>query len=165
MEVFEIHITGKDDKILKFLEERNLKGISVGLLEPNGEMMRTEHMSSIQMKFQNYWKCYDWVDSMKWLMRDKEIDILRIKIECPAFYEHYIDESLYVESHWRLEKIEGSDPISINLKSNKLLATRRTYNQDEYPIFIKEEKGKEVELCLYDSFVEEDFDWFTLYNK
>ena len=53
--------------------------------------------------------------------------------------------------------------ISKNRKSGKLMGTDRCYLQEDYVNFIQ--KWKDVEMCLFDSFVEEDFDWFDLYKS
>jgi len=50
-----------------------------------------------------------------------------------------------------------------NAKSSKLLATDRTYDKKEYQAFIEKWKGEDVEMCLLDTWIEEDKDWFELY--
>ena len=44
------------------------------------------------------------------------------------------------------------------------MATDREYNPKKYQEFIEKWIDKDVELCLYDSCVTEDFNWFEL-NK
>lgn len=164
MKLFEIHITGKDETILNYLNDKQLKGISIDLLTPDHTLLRTEHMSSLQQKFESYELCKNWVDELVSDMVSNNIEIVRIKIECP-FYEEYASESVYVESHWRVPNDTTCGyPVSRNQGSNKCLATNRTYDKNTYSQFIEQEKGRQVELCMYDSFIEEDYDWFKIYS-
>ena len=45
------------------------------------------------------------------------------------------------------------------------MATSRTYDKYEYDNFMEVfgSNDEEVELCLFDTFVDEDKDWFELY--
>lgn len=77
------------------------------------------------------------------------------------------DQSLYLESHWETLMPTANYPMSRSRhKLNKILATARTYEQAEFEQFSKQRfAAKQVmELCLFDTFVEEDFDWFKLYE-
>lgn len=80
MEIFEVHITGSSSYILYVLRKMYLKGIQIELLTPDQDVLRTEYMSSLIIRADNY---------------------------------------------------QGTS---------------------------------EVELCLFDSYIEEDFDWFKLYS-
>ena len=156
MESFEIHITGSSD-INQQLDKLGIKNIIIDLLKPNKEVLRTEFMSSFISKHKNFDECKAYVNSLLDLLT---CEIIRVKIESP-YYGHYVEQSLYMESH--LSPINNRLPISRNTRTNKLMATDRCYHKEQYPLFANYYKMFEVELCLYDTFVEEDADWFKLY--
>lgn len=158
MKTFEIHITGEQG-INEELSTMNIKNIIVELLYPNLTLFRTEYMSSFVKKFENFNQCKFYVQALLSQLKSK---IIRVKIESP-FYEEYVSNSLYVESHF--EPFNNIYPISKNKASGKLMATDREYNQSKYSNFISKWKNNDIELCLYDSYVNEDFDWFRLYKN
>lgn len=149
-EIFEIHITGEKSEIDKL----GMKTISVELLKPDFSVLRTEYMTSQALKFSNFDACFEYVNSLG--------NFKRIKIECPV-YEHYIDKSLYLESHFYTKK--PYFPLSRNINKEELMGTDRVYCREEYSKFMNMWHGEILELCLFDSFVEEDFDWFNLYKE
>lgn len=161
MEVFEIHITG-DESILEKANSLNLKTISINLLKPNKEVLRTEHMTSIIAKFENKDVCLGYVKDIANELANMGVKIIRVKVETP-YYEHYVKDSLYMESHFVDDSMKL--PTSQNVKKTKLLATDRTYDQNNYKKFknLYTKDGYELELCIFDSYVEEDVDWFNLY--
>ena len=158
MEVFEIHITG-DASILE--AAKPIKTISVQLLTPKGEIIRTEYMTSLVMKAENYEACKIKVDEIAASLAASGVQISRVKIECP-FYKHYADRAIYIESHFVTQDFKF--PVSRNARKDSLLATDRTYIRAEFESFKERYKGVEVELCLYDTWVDEDLDWFKLYQ-
>jgi len=158
METFEIHITGSKG-INEQLDRLGIKNIIIDLLKPNYRVLRTEFMSSFVSKHTNLDECKKYVDS---ILANLSCEIIRVKIETP-YYEHYKDQCLYLESHFRPFNLEY--PISRNIKSFKDLETDRTYNKSQYEAFRKKWKRADVEMCLYDTFVAEDKDWFDLYQK
>ena len=160
MEIFEIHITGSKD-INEQLDRLGIKNIIIDLLKPNKEVLRTEYMSSFISNHNNFDECKEYVDN---LLTKLSCEIIRVKIESP-FYRHYIDKSLYMECHFE-PKNDNHFPVSRNTKSGKLMATNRCYEKEKYGLFrIVNYLNGELELCLYDTFVEEDKDWFDLYQK
>ena len=161
METFEIHITG-DESINKVLDALGHKNIVVSLLYPDAKtVFRTEYMSSIVKQFNALYECEDWISTLIVELRKSEVDIIRIKVECP-YYEHYLKHSLYLESHFKPFNLVF--PISRNEKSGKLIATDRIYAKSLYDSFRDAWKNEDVEMCVYDTFPEEDFDRFKLYN-
>lgn len=165
METFEIHITGNQ----AILDVDWIKTIAIDLLKPDGSLLRSEYMTSAVMKFENYQKCLEEVNKI--VERLKLItNIVRVKIECP-FYAHYEKQSLYIESHFDV-KTPTQYPTSKNQKKTKLLGTERVYNdpandqmQSLYLHFRLKWREAVNELCLYDSYVDEDSDWFSLWNN
>jgi hypothetical protein len=160
MKLFEIHITG-EKSILSEFELLGIKTIVIDLLYPDKTILRTEYMSSFILKKESIGECINYVVDLLSKIKTK---IIRVKIESP-FYDEYKDLSLYMESHF----IPGDDvsyPVSQNQKSGKYMGTDREYNKSNYQDFIDKWIGNnnEIELCLYDSFKEEDFDWFEKYN-
>lgn len=158
MKTFEVHITGEKG-INEELDALEIKNIIVELLNPDETLLRTEYMSSFIIKCENYQNCFEHVRLLKSQLKSK---IIRTKIECPV-YDDYIDQSIYVESHFK--PLDNIYPLSRNQKSGKLLGTDREYDKTKYSEFIEMWKHEDRELCLYDSFVEEDFDWFEKYKK
>jgi hypothetical protein len=156
METFEIHITGSYGINQEF-DRLGIKNIIVDLLKPNKRILRTEYMSSFISKHTNLTECKKYVKS---ILPNIASDVIRVKIESP-YYEHYKAKALYLESHFK--PIDTLYPISQNNRTGKLMATDRTYNKKEYKAFIDKWKDEDVEMCLVDSFVEEDADWFELY--
>ena len=158
METFEVHITGSKG-INEELDKLGIKNIVIDLLKPNKDVLRTEYMSSFITKHANLIGCQFHVNS---ILDKLTSNIIRVKIESP-YYEHYKKGSLYLESHF--PPFNEEYPISRNAKSNKLLATDRTYNKIEYRDFAEKWKHVELEMCLVDTFVNEDMDWFKLYES
>lgn len=158
MKHFEIHITGEEG-IIEELTSMKLKNITVELLRPDNSTLRTEFMSSIVRKFNNYSECAFYVQNLTNNLKSK---IIRVKIESP-FYDEFVDQSLYMESHFA--PFNSTYPLSRNKASGKLMATDREYDKEKYNQFKEVWKDNELELCLFDSFVKEDSDWFELYKK
>jgi hypothetical protein len=160
MEVFEIHITGD-----KFILDaaKPIKTISVDLLKPDGSLLRTEYMTSHVSRHTSYDMCKAYVDDIVDAMKAKGVQIVRVKIECP-YYEHYKDQSLYIESHFDGRGSSGY-PLSRNQRKLEIMATDREYDKEDYESFRIVWLDETVELCLYDTFVEEDKDWFDLYKE
>ena len=159
MRKFEIHITGAAGINLEF-DTLGIKNIMVQLLKPNMTTIRTEFMSSFIREFETYEECYDYVQTLVAGLISK---VIRIKIESPI-YEDYIDRSVYIESHFKYDGSTPEFPISRNAFSGKIMGTDRTYIKSEYYSFIQKWQGYETELCLFDDYIREDFDWFNEYN-
>lgn len=157
MQTFEIHITG-DERIVQAANQRDIKNITIHLLKPNKEVLRTEFMTSFIVKKENYQECKEYVVELAREL-SQHSDIIRVKIESPI-YDEYVKDSLYIESHF--EAKDDRFPMSRNIRKETILATDRAY--DNYDEFIKNNKGRDLELCLYDTFVQEDADWFSLYE-
>jgi hypothetical protein len=173
---FEIHITA-DESIHKTAKPLGLKTIAVDLLTPILSIMRTEHMTSHVQQFENEIDCGRFVIQTAKKLEDAGSKLIRIKIECP-YIESMVEKSIYLESHWHTPQPTGF-PLSTNIterpkyplsrsqhKPNVILATARTYDKAEYEGFREQNWGSRqvVELALYDTFIEEDFDWFQLYE-
>lgn len=158
MEIFEVHITA-DQGIHAAAKACGMNTIAVELLTPKLEVIRVEHMTSHLFRFHNYEECRrhveNLVDGFEWNLK-----IVRVKIECPV-YDHYVAQSLYMESHF--EQKEPEWPASRNVRKSTLMGTDRVYNQEAYKAFQDRWAGQTVELCLYDTFIEEDKDWLDLW--
>jgi hypothetical protein len=160
MEIFEVHITG-DERIIEACKKFDIKTISVDLLRPDGSKLRTEHMTSTVVRFTDYSECIQNVLEL----RDKIqrwCGVHRVKVECPV-YDHYLDRSLYIESHF--DTTDNLFPISRNAKKATWMGTDRTYDHAEYDEFRERWKGETIELALFDSNLEEDWDWLELWGK
>ena len=86
--------------------------------------------------------------------------VYRIKIETP-FYFDFIEESVYIESHFNSDEFKL--PTSRNISKNYNLATLRSYDKSNYEKFIEENKNSETELCIWDTNPLRDKKWFDLY--
>jgi hypothetical protein len=161
MEVFEVHITG-DYRIIDVANKINVKNISVDLLKPDGSVLRTEHMTSYVLKCRSFEECKLLVEKTVEHFVEEKVRVLRVKIESPD-YVHYRDRSLYMESHFSAENEKY--PLSRNRKKTHRLATDREYDRSNYDSFRDRWNGEDVELCLHDTWLEEDKDWFDLYAK
>lgn len=156
---FEIHITGEKN-ILKELDSWGIKNITVELLKPNLNVLREEYMSSYIITC-NYDEIHGRVLTLLNALHSK---IFRVKIECPPRRELF-PLSIYMESHFTTN-INKVYPASRNKKSKKIMCTDREYNKNNYTKFMQKYKGiADVELCIFDSWKEEDLDWFNLYSK
>lgn len=161
MEVFEIHITG-DEGIHKAAKEFGIKTITVNLLTPNRELLRVEHMTSHLLKLKSISECMEYVKVMKQFIESRNVALFRTKIESPC-YSHYVNSSCYIECHFKSE--DFILPTSQNAKKTDFLATDREYDKKKYSQFVLKNKNiDQIELCLFDSYVEEDKDWFDLYK-
>lgn len=159
-EFFEVHITSDKD-IHDACIPLGIKTIVVELQKPDSSILRDEHMTSFVMKARDYIECKEKVDEIVKTL-EKTCKLHRVKIECP-FYRHYQKASLYMESHFRTNS--RYYPVSRNKKKTVCLSTERTYNKDEYETFAKKYQKEQIELCLYDTNVTEDSDWFEWYAE
>lgn len=162
MEVFEVHITG-DESIIDVCKDSPIKTIAVDLLRPDLSHLRTEYMTSQIFRFENFSFCKKHVDRIVSRFLKEKVSIFRIKIESP-YYPHYVESSLYMESHFPYNRTKNY-PISKSQHKSNYLMTDRTYSKDEYDSFRKKYANAEIELCLYDTNVKEDEDWFELYGE
>ncbi len=156
--IFEIHITG-EESILKEFNDLGIKNITIELLTPDRQVLRTEYMCSLVKHFDSYEQCKDFVDDLEVSLKSR---IIRVKIECP-YYPEYVERSVYIESHF--SKHLGKHALSRNKMSGKIIGTSRMYEKEQYNWFrMLFKEDAEVELCLYDDYIREDFDWFKLYE-
>lgn len=168
---FEIHITA-DKSIHETARQIGFKTISVDLLAPDLSLLRTEHMTSHVQKFESYIECCQFVIKSSEKLHEAGSKLVRIKIECPSYVHTLEETSIYIESHWHTAMHTPSfpkdikHPISRSQHKPNLLSTARTYDKSKYAEWKNKSWGTKqiVELCLFDSFVEEDFDWFKLYE-
>lgn len=164
MEIFEVHITG-DSSIHTVAKKYKHKTIAIDLLRPDKTCLRTEHMTSIILKYpcrtEAYKDCLNLVEEIAQSYERDGVEIARVKIESPI-YDYYVDDSLYVESHFPTD--QTFYPISRNQKKTLYLATDREYKLHRYDNFMDIHEGKDLELCLYDTNPTEDLDWLKLFD-
>lgn len=161
MKLFEIHITGKSDLILKEFENLGLKTLKIILLDKQLQNVGFEHMCCIQKKFKTYEECQEYVDNL--LLKLKS-EVVRVKIES-AYYKEYLDKAIYAETHFTPYK-PGKFPTVRNIKSKKYVSTFRTYNKKYFEMLKNSSVSKrgEFELCLYDSNPKFDDYWLSFYK-
>jgi len=171
MKIFEIHITG-DETIRSILD---YKTISIENLTPDGTILCIDHMTSHVIKRETAFEAVEETFRMMNFLKNKDISIERVKIECP-FYEEYQQESIYIECHKILgckilKQLEPPNrngrfllPTSRNKDNNKLMSTTRTYWKEDFENFRNQNKDHDVELCLVDTNIAHDSLWFSLYK-
>jgi len=167
MESFEIHITGSKN-ILDVLNDLNFKSLHAEMRNPSNETVGVEYMSSFVSKFDNYETCKNWVDDFVLNLENNDVDIYRVKIECPYFYSHYRDQSIYLEVHFPTTDDNKEYPFVYNIKSGKYVSTDRIFLKSDYDNFIskwEKEKNTEIEYCLYDDNIMHDIDWIKSFKK
>lgn len=162
---FEIHITCEDPLFVEDVTI-SLRKIAVDLLRPDLTKLRTEYMTSHREEFDSFVKCKDAVDSYVERIKN-DYEVIRVKIECP-FHKELINQSLYIESHFDINQTirldENVFPLSRSRHKTEIMGTSRQYNKPYFHYFYDRWKPFGiVELCLFDSFVYEDLDWFDLY--
>lgn len=181
--IFEVHITG-GESILKGCASLGIKAISVDLLRPDRSVIRAEHMTSHVIKIDTSaigapaWASLEeaelainFADSLAARLATYSA-VVRTKVECPVS-ENLLHIAKYVECHFS-ESLElyglcFADypiPLARNQRKQYAVATAREYDRTKFSQFINDCKQlpkAEVELCVYDTFVEEDADWFKEY--
>jgi len=168
MKLFEIHITGKDDSILKEFENLKLKTLSINLLDSNHNIVGNEYMCCVQEKFKTYKECKDYVGDL--LLKLKS-EIVRVKIES-AYYKEHVDIAIYAETHFipnlKILLPVAKFPTVYNIKSKKYVSTIRTYDKTHFKELRARSKkyltNGEFELCLYDSNTNFDNYWLSFYK-
>ena len=174
---FEIHITG-DDSIKLACQELGFKTISIDLLRPDLSVIRVEHMVSHVIGIDlgsgsGQWAldtkaklAIDFVMLLSEKLEAMGVNVVRTKVECPG-YANLQHMAKYAECHFEFTGAELSAPLARNQSKTKILATSRENNVayigrflDYYRLAIP---GCETELCLYDTNVLEDSDWFDHY--
>ena len=83
--------------------------------------------------------------------------ILELNIKFP----HIVYAQAVIESGHFKSNIFKTNSNLFGMKE----ATARTYEKTHYEAFKKEWENEDVEMCLVDTFVNEDKDWFDLYQK
>lgn len=161
MEIFEIHITGRNNEIIKEFEKLKIKTLQIQLLDKNNNIVGFENMCSLVKKFKNYEECLNYVQRL--LIR-LDSSILRVKIETP-YAEKYVEQSVYCEVHFPTKS--NQYPTVRNVNSEKLVSTEREYDKDKYLKLKRKYESvekSEFELCLHDSNTGFDDYWLSFYN-
>jgi hypothetical protein len=163
MEIFEVHITG-DEKIIETAKSLNVRTIVIDLVKPDKSYFRTEYMTSHTYRCENYDECKVYVDDIVAKLKEAGVNIVRVKIECPL-YPQYRERSLYFEVHYGA--YNNTYPLSRNKGKDHFLCTAREYDRSKYDDLARKHLCflPTMELCLYDTNVEEDKDWFDLYER
>ncbi len=127
-------------------------------------------MTSQVHRCENYKECKSYVDDLVAKLQDSGVEIVRVKIECPG-YLRYKDKSLYAEIHFEPTQQSALLPLSHNKDKDYCLCTAREYDPAKYETLWQKagdlpERFEHwtMELCLYDTNVNEDKDWFDLYE-
>lgn len=159
--LFEIHITGSKD-ILNFCRDNYLKSLELDLLDKNLKVIKTEYMTSIVRKYQNFPLCKEATLNLAEKIKMAGIRVDRIKIESPLV-SSYVPHALYIETHF-YERAPFKYPASRNITKSHAILTDREYNNRLFEKFMDKhyevDENREFELCLYDDNMKEDKEWF-----
>lgn len=166
MKTFEIHITvDLDDASLfkNICHLADIKCIEIESLNIYGQNIDTQHMTSIIKKFIDKKEAIEFAKSLSYKFGKCNISVHRTKVESPI-YNEYLNDALYVETHFESDQFVF--PTSRNVNKNTLLATHREYDKSMYNYFIDihRKKDHELELCLYDTNINLDTEWFNCYG-
>lgn len=159
---FEIHITG-NEAIHEAAKKIGLRTITIDLLTPEGNILRTEHMTSEVRDFASFTHALCATGTWKFGLIAHGAKVFRTKVEAPPL-ETFFEQAIYVESHFPSNLFLF--PTSRSHHKMKNLATAREYDHKKYRNFVAEHSkaGHEVEVVLHDSWQEEDEDWFRLWD-
>lgn len=156
---FEIHITGSKN-ILKHLAADNQ--LTVEMLDRSGEVFDTDYMSAIDFRG-SYIDMLTFVANLINYLTFRDVDIYRVKVETQPSPELF-QTALYIERHFEMEKADDYVyPVSLLANKNKYVGTSRTYNRSEFAEFAN--RYDKTELCIIDSNVNHDKDWFDIWEK
>lgn len=166
MKTFEIHITVNDNvaqfhNVCEFI--LGIKTIQIESLDRFSNPVDVQHMTSIIKNFTDKQTAIDFATDLSKLLNKLDFNVIRTKVESPI-YDEYLYDALYVESHF--ESNQFIFPTSRNVKKSTLLATHREYDINAYQYFIDfhSKRNHELELCLYDSNINLDTEWFNCYG-
>lgn len=156
---FQIHITDETENVYK-LSELSIRTITIDLLKPDFSLIRSEHMTSYDIKISSL-DMPIYVFGLTKMMMSYNCKISRVKIETAPF-EDLFEQSLYIESHFNPTPDDYKKyAISRNQKTGEMLGTDREYDKSKYKEFIKKwnDKTEEIELCIFDTNPGKDKDW------
>lgn len=173
--LFEIHITGESG-IHFACKNIGIKTIIIDLLQPANvrfgsdmfyhNRVNREHMTSFTFSGEKEDVFKETLRVVGEISKYDNARISRIKIES-MFFSTLINESLYMETHFNSDEFKL--PTSLNVTkgdmTKKYLATDRTYNKSRYFEFMDKYSNNDIELCIFDSFVDGDKAWFDFYSK
>lgn len=177
--LFEIHITGESG-IHFACKNLGIKTIVIDLIKPVKSKygpeiyynsLQREHMTSFTFSGEKEDVFKETLRVVGEISKYDNARISRIKIES-MFFSTLINESLYMETHFYSDEFKL--PTSINMtkrmageevEPSKYLATDRTYNKSRYFEFMDKYSNNDIELCIFDSFVDGDKSWFDFYSK
>lgn len=121
-------------------------------------------MTSFAGEYNNLFECSVMVISLENTLRRAGINISRTKVECGiSLFEKYEDFVLYAESHFNMMGIAAAYPVSVNINHpEKRMGLDRIMKPSETELYKFKDKWKyqTVELCLLDSNVGIDDEWF-----
>jgi len=156
--IFEIHIT-VNEFLIEVAKPLGHKLLILKLLDKDLNSLGIQFMTSIQKEFDSYDECLKWTLDTADKYRET-VKVERVKIECPV-YKDFIDQSLYIECHWKDIKPNNTYHISQRIGQPAYLMTDRVYDKADYlKFYLTHSKlDRELELCLYDDNIRLDKDW------
>jgi hypothetical protein len=158
--IYEFHITANEHSI-KALSEFGIPIIGIAMLDKDGFEIQRDWMTTITKSFHSQENAISYLGSI--LQKIQGTPIFRVKIETP--YEEGLDLNRfkYIETHNKIvQRPIYYMPTSKNIITEELIETHRCYNVEKFERFAQSYGGK-VELCVMDTNIQHDYEWFKLY--
>ena len=159
-EVFEIHITGEPE-IIKWLERRNYPYLAIKMLDRDLQTVSLDCMSAIKLEVPDLFTAQSWVIERLCELNSEDINVYRVKIEAPPL-DKYLKKCLYIERHWKTSLKNVEFPLSYVVNKTKYVATERCYDKKLFKQF--SEQYEKTEVCLIDTNINHDKNWFKIWN-
>jgi hypothetical protein len=135
--LYEFHITAYESSIRE-LKRYDIPIIGIEALSPSGYAVQ-----------------WDWMTSYS--------DFFPSKVETPYDNSLNMEEFKYIETH--LNSLDNNLPKSRNIITNEIISTDRTYNFKEFESFAERYNTSKVELCVMDTNIYHDHNWFMFYDS
>lgn len=158
--LYEFHITAYESSIRE-LSKYDIPFIGIEALAMSGIAVQWDWMTSYSNFFPSKESAINYIGVL--LEKIKNTPIYRVKVETPYESDLNFEEFRYIETH--LNSVDNNLPKSKNIITNEIISTDRTYNFKEFKSFAERYRTSKVELCVMDTNVYHDHNWFRFYDS
>ena len=158
--LYEFHITAYESSIRE-LKRYDIPIIGIEALSPSGYAVQWDWMTSYSDFFPSQESAINYIRVL--LKKVKFTPIYRVKVETPYDNSLNMEEFKYIETH--LNSLDNNLPKSRNIITNEIISTDRTYNFKEFESFAERYNTSKVELCVMDTNIYHDHNWFMFYDS
>jgi hypothetical protein len=158
--LYEFHITAYESSIQE-LSKNDIPIIGIEALAPSGYAVQLDWMTSYTDFFYSQESAINYIGVL--LKKINFTPIYRVKVETPYDNSLIMEEFKYIETH--LNSLDNNLPKSRNIITNKIISTDRTYNFKEFHSFAERYNTSKVELCVMDTNIYHDHNWFMFYDS